>query len=374
MKHHPFIHIVIPAYNEEALIHDSLTTLDTYLQESAFPYPYVITVVSNGSTDCTDELVRTVARERSTVALQVITEKGKGRAVREGWKNKGDILAFMDADLSSNLKSFRNLIDAIVLGDAAVATGNRLGQNSHIEGRRFTRELASRAYNFLVRMVFRSPIADHQCGFKAIRREAYERVAPYLVSDSWFFDTELLVLALNNGYRVHAEDIYWNDHRKSKVSVISTSWEMLWAILAFRDRLSAMQHKPGMVGIILQVMRFVISGCTAALLNLSLFYVLFTLAHVHYLTAVVLASIATFITSFLLQKFWTFGTSGARGTFGRQFALYVLSAGATVIMNLFLIYVLVQQVGLPPLLGQFFSLAAIAVLNFFIYKFLIFKR
>lgn len=374
MKNNPFIHIVIPAYNEESLIGTSVETLDEYLRTSGFPYPYNITVVSNASTDRTDDIVRSLARERSTVTLLALKKKGKGLAIREGWKGAGDILAFMDADLSSDLKSFKNLIDVIVRGDAAVASGNRLGKNSRIEGRRFTREFVSRAYNFIVRILFTSSLDDHQCGFKAIRRDAYESIAPKLKSNSWFFDTELLILARSHGYAIHAEDIYWNDYRKSKVSLFSTSWEMLCALLAFRDRLCTIEQKPDLRCNLFQVVKFLMSGTSAAMVNLVLFFILFTLLQVHYLNAVIGASLAAFITSFVLQKFWTFRITDARGRFMRHIARYTLSAISTVLMNLVIIYVLVQWVRLPPLVAQFLSLATIAIINFFIYKFIVFIR
>jgi glycosyltransferase involved in cell wall biosynthesis len=238
MQNGPLVSISIPVYNEEKLVESSVRTLVHFLRESSFPYPYTIVIVDNGSVDAT---LACGARLEETfpgvVSVLSLAEKGKGRAIREGWKKPGDVLAFMDVDLSSDLGSFRTLIDAVVVDGNAIAVGNRLGKNSRIYGRRLVREMVSWAYNFLVRSVFHSNLPDHQCGFKAIRREAYERLSPKIEETGWFFDTELLVLAQRQRYTICSVDIHWTDNRESKVSLGRTSREMFASMLAFRRRL-----------------------------------------------------------------------------------------------------------------------------------------
>jgi glycosyltransferase involved in cell wall biosynthesis len=233
----PRVLIVIPAYNEAALIEQTVRTLADFLAASDFPYSYRIAVVDNGSTDDTGEIVTKLSSELSFVSLLQLREKGKGRAVYAGWQSEGDILAFMDADLASDLHYFQALVDAVAHGGHALAVGNRLGKTSVIEGRERSRELVSRAYNLLVRALFNTALDDHQCGFKVIHRDAYEKIRPHLQNTEWFFDTELIVFTLRHGGSVHSVDIRWSDQRESKVPVAHTSYAMLKALWQLKKRL-----------------------------------------------------------------------------------------------------------------------------------------
>jgi len=105
------------------------------------------------------------------------------------------------------MKHLPSLIAAIREG-ADLATGSRLLPASDIV-RTGGREVASRGYNFLVRLVLRSRIHDHQCGFKAFNRERILSILPAVRSDHWFWDTEILVRAQRAGYRVAELPVRW---------------------------------------------------------------------------------------------------------------------------------------------------------------------
>jgi glycosyltransferase involved in cell wall biosynthesis len=373
----PFINIIVPAYNEESRIDSSVRVLVQYLHKSKFPYPFAVTIVDNGSTDgtaaCAQRLVHAYPR---TIVPISISEKGKGRAVRRGWHEPGEVMVFMDADLSSDLAFLRPLVDAIVIDGYDISIGNRLGMQSHIQGRKVIRGIASHAYNATIRLLFSTNIADHQCGFKAIRKDTYTRLAPLLEDTGWFFDTEFLVIATRLGYSIRSIDIRWVDNRQSKVSLFGTTLDMVKAIYAFQKRL------PGVIGgvrpddkalrLVGEVLRFFISGAVAAIVNVGLFWLLFTVVHVRYLLDVIETSVVVFFVSFALQKLWTFKDPHT-SSLPVQLSLYIVSAIATVLANLALIFFLVELVHLWPVLAQMITLAIIAVANFFVYKFLIFR-
>ena len=238
MNRNPFVNIIVPVYNEKLRIETSIQELISHLRRSAFPYPYAITIVNNGSTDDTAACIERITRAHGDVVhVLELEEKGKGRAIRAGWREPGDIMSFMDADLSSDLDYFLPLIDAIARDGFDFAVGNRLGRSSEISGRKFIRGLVSRLYNGLVRFLFGTNLDDHQCGFKAIRKDAYLTIAPLLVDTGWFFDTELIVYALRCGYCIRSIDIKWRDDRRTKVSLVRTPLDMLGAIYTFRRRL-----------------------------------------------------------------------------------------------------------------------------------------
>ena len=229
--------IVIPVYNEGSIIARTLETLITFLQKTAFPYAYTITVVDNASTDGTAAAVTEFATAHPKVTLLRLAEKGKGRAIIAGWtRSDSSILAFMDADLSSDLASFKSLIDAVASG-SALAIGNRLGTRSKIVTEKRFRKFASRVYNLMARAFLGTGIADHQCGFKAISRRAFQMLAPDLTENGFFIDTELLAFARKRGFSIHQEDIIWIDSPSSKVSLFSDSLKMFLSILRLSWRL-----------------------------------------------------------------------------------------------------------------------------------------
>jgi glycosyltransferase involved in cell wall biosynthesis len=232
------ITIVIPAYNEGAVIAQTATAVLTFLKESSFPYACTLCIVDNASTDNTWSEIELLMRKHPEVTGLHLTEKGKGRAIRAGWaRSDCGILSFMDADLSSDLASFKPLIDAVASGSVDLSIGNRLGVRSKIVSTKDFRKFASLVYNFMARAFLGTRVDDHQCGFKAVSREAYTTLAPDLTENGFFLDTELLALARKRGFSIHQEDIIWIDSPTSKVSLISDSLKMFVSVLRLSWRL-----------------------------------------------------------------------------------------------------------------------------------------
>lgn len=242
MKDKPLIHIVIPLYNEAGVIAGSVTTLIHFLLENNFPYRYKIILANNASTDNSLEICKELATKNSNVEVFDIGEKGKGLAVRKVWErsaeeNDVDVLAFMDADLSSDLSYFKPLVDAVVIGESDMAIGNRLGKTSKVYSRKIIRKIMSRCYNILVRIVFNTGISDHQCGFKAMKKESFRAISGDLKENNFFMDTELIVLAKRRGMKISEVDIVWREGVDSKVAILGSSLEFLKSIFNFKKRL-----------------------------------------------------------------------------------------------------------------------------------------
>lgn len=242
MRANPTIHIVIPLYNEAPVIGNSVKTLIEFLHENNFPYQYKIILANNASTDNSLIVCNELSTKYSNVKVFDVGEKGKGLAIRKAWEKSlkegdVDVLTFMDADLSSDLAYFKPLVDAIILGSSDMAIGNRLGKNSRVYSRRFIRKVMSRCYNVLVRILFRTGIADHQCGFKAIKKEAFLSISNDLKEDKFFIDTELIVLAKRKNMKISEIDIVWVDGKDSKISVVGSTLEFLKSIANFKKRL-----------------------------------------------------------------------------------------------------------------------------------------
>ena len=128
----------------------------------------------------------------------------------------------MDVDLSTDLNALFPLLAPLLSGHSDVAIGTRLARGARVvRGPR--REIISRCYNLLLHATLGTGFSDAQCGFKAIRADAARQLLPLTTDDSWFFDTELLVLAERAGLRIHEVPVDWIDDPDSRVKVVSTA-------------------------------------------------------------------------------------------------------------------------------------------------------
>ena len=228
------IDVVLPVYNEEHVLAQSVATLKQFL-ESNLPHPFRIVIADNASTDKTWELAQALSQEHSDVICLHLDEKGRGRALRYAWlDSSADIVSYMDVDLSTNLEAFPNLIQAIEEG-YDVAVGSRLLPPSSVK-RSAGRELTSRSYNLLIKAMLLAKLSDAQCGFKALSIEAVHELVPLVQNEGWFFDTELLILAHKKGYRVKEIPVAWVEDPDSRVSVTKTALEELKGLLRMRFR------------------------------------------------------------------------------------------------------------------------------------------
>ncbi len=235
----PLLEVVIPVHNEEVALAGTVRRVTEHLAD--LPWTWRVTIADNASTDGTGLIARRLAHEHPHVRVLTLSEKGRGRALRQAWStSEADVLAYMDVDLSTDLNAFLPLVAPLVSGHSDVAIGSRLSRGSRVvRGPR--RELVSRSYNLLLRSTLRAGFRDAQCGFKAIRRPAAQALLPLVEDETWFFDTELLVLAERAGLRIHEVPVDWVDDPDSRVSVLRTAVDDLrgirrlgWSLLTGR--------------------------------------------------------------------------------------------------------------------------------------------
>lgn len=227
--------IVIPVYNEEKELEKSILKLYRFLKETAKNYDWRMTIADNASTDRTTEIGKKLSKQYKRVNFIRLSQKGRGRAVKKVWrKSKADILAYMDVDLSTDLKHFLPLVNSLTAG-FDLAIGSRLLTKSIVYHRTLKREVISRCYNFLIKLLFKTHFSDAQCGFKAITRKAADRLLPIVQDNEWFMDSELLIIAEKAGYRIYEEPVTWRDNPGSTVRVIPTAigdlkglWRLFW--------------------------------------------------------------------------------------------------------------------------------------------------
>src|SRR5690606_20108660 len=145
--------------------------------------------------------------------------KGRGIALRTAWlTSEADVSAYMDVDLSTDLQHVPELVDPIAEGRADLCYGTRLHKRSQTE-RGLKREFISRSYVLVLNLLGGLKVSDAQCGFKAISREAARALVPLVKDQRWFFDSELLLVAQKNGYRLHEVPVKWTDDPDTRVAI-----------------------------------------------------------------------------------------------------------------------------------------------------------
>jgi glycosyltransferase involved in cell wall biosynthesis len=218
----PQIEIVIPVYNEQAALEASVRRLHRFLR-AELPFTWRIVIADNASTDATPAIGGRLASELADVRYHRLERKGRGRALRTVWAaSDAPVVAYMDVDLSTDLRALLPLVAPLVSGHSDVAIGTRLANGSRVV-RGPKRELLSRGYNVILRAALRARFTDAQCGFKAVRADVARRLLPAVRDEEWFFDTELLVLAQRHGLRIHEVPVDWVDDPDSRVRIAATA-------------------------------------------------------------------------------------------------------------------------------------------------------
>ena len=228
------VDVVIPVYNEERSLPGSVAKSLEFFD--AHPeHHWRIVVADNASTDRTLEVARVLeAQYAGRVAVLFIPVKGRGIALRTAWlTSQADVVAYMDVDLSTDLGHLPALIDPIAAGEVDVAYGTRLHRDSQTN-RSFKREFISRSYVFILRTLAGLHVTDAQCGFKAVSREAARALVPLVRDNAWFFDSELLLVAQENGYRLREVPVRWEEDPDTRVKIVKTATDDLRGILRLK--------------------------------------------------------------------------------------------------------------------------------------------
>lgn len=223
------VDLVIPCYNEEHVLAGSVERVLAWCD--AHPeHQWRVVVADNASTDRTLEVARGLeVSHPGRVVAQHIPVKGRGIALRITWlTSEADVMAYMDVDLSTDLDHIPELVDPIARGEADLAYGSRLHPRAQTK-RSLKREVTSRGYVTILRLAGLE-VTDAQCGFKAISREAARALLPLVQDTQWFWDTELLWVAQENGYRMVEVPVRWDEDPDTRVKIIKTATDDLRGI------------------------------------------------------------------------------------------------------------------------------------------------
>ena len=231
----PTLDVVIPCLNEVRALPVCVRRLHAFMSQEMAGYDWSIVVADNGSTDGTLAAAYALGEELARVRCIRLEQRGRGRALRRAWTDSSaDIVAYMDVDLATDLAHLPQLAAAIAVDGYDLAIGSRLLPGSQVTGRTLKREITSRGYSLLFRAMFLTTFRDAQCGFKAASRRAANDLAPLVQDNGWFFDSELLILAQQCGYRIRELPVRWTDDPDTRVRIIRTAWEDVKGLLRLK--------------------------------------------------------------------------------------------------------------------------------------------
>jgi glycosyltransferase involved in cell wall biosynthesis len=222
---------VIPAYNEEDFIEDTLGTIDEVIKDKNLPYEIV--VVDDGSRDDTLAKARRYAGRNGHVKVVSYNENvGKGHAVKTGFMHtSGNIVIFADGDMEIDLRTISKYLDALKYGDIVIASKHH--KDSQVEVP-VSRRIFSKIFNGMVRFLTGVPIKDTQSGLKAMRKSAFIDVFPRLAVKRYAFDVELLAVANLYGLKVVEMPVNIKLNAKFKPKEM---WHMFMDLLGIAYRL-----------------------------------------------------------------------------------------------------------------------------------------
>ncbi len=238
------ISIVIPAYNEADRIVGTIQEMKDYLRQQNTWDDYEIIVVSDGSSDDTSSIVKSLRHDFKSLKLIAYPEnKGKGYAVKTGiLATTSDLVLFADADGATPIKELDRLATPILSGRADIVIASRRTPDANIAKKQPPhRVFIGKVFSFINTAILRMPFLDTQCGFKLFKGELARRLFGLQISDGFVFDVEILFHAVRAGYRVKELGVTWNDRIGSKVSPIKDGIRMLARVsqLAWRERFSS---------------------------------------------------------------------------------------------------------------------------------------
>jgi len=223
----PELSIIIPAYNEEALITGTLDGLQTYL--SARPEQFEIIVVDDGSQDKTVASVQAWKNRSGTDLHLLVNQKnmGKGFSIRRGvLESRGRYVIFIDADLPYELYAIDDFLKALRTG-CDLAIGSRVLPGSEVRGVPALRYAAGQVFSWMVQAVLFRGLPDTQCGFKSFTAAAAREIFRRLTIGGFGFDVELLFVARKLKFAIQPVAVHMIEHRhRSRVRLLIDSVKM----------------------------------------------------------------------------------------------------------------------------------------------------
>lgn len=226
--------ILVPCFNEQHRLHDTVREILAFADQRTTPTELIL--IDDGSSDGTPALIdRMSAGDARVRGIRLPANRGKGAALREGaGASRGELVAFLDADLSYPLASL-DVAEAEIRAGADVVIGGRdLDASEALRSYSVARRVSSVAFNVLVDGLLGLKIPDTQCGFKVFRGPAARALFRAGRVDRFGFDVELLFLAKRWGLRIKRIPVRMTHRKGSTVSVVRDAPRMAYDVWRIR--------------------------------------------------------------------------------------------------------------------------------------------
>ena len=221
--------LLIPAYNEEKIIENTLEKVLRFL--SSKKYSWEVIVIDDGSSDQTSLKAKKFNKEKVLVVRYEIN-RGKGGALKEGvYKSRGDYIIFSDADLSVDIGKVDEVLNALKKSDVVI--GSRRIQGAKILVHQpILREFMGRGYTELTKLVTGVKLADFTCGFKGFKKNAAKYIFKKTLINRWAYDSEILFLAKKFKYKLTEIPVEWKNREDTRVVLKTVIIESLKDLLS----------------------------------------------------------------------------------------------------------------------------------------------
>ncbi len=216
--------IIFPVLNERLRLESGITRTVEYLQSIAYE-DYEIIIVDNGSEDETPQIGAMLCEKYPRVRFEKINVRGVGAAFRRGVElSHGDIVGYMDIDLSTNIKHLGEAIHIFrVRPEVEYINGSRFANESDTRGRKWYRKITSQGLLILLKLFLGMKCTDAICGFTFLRRQrALELIEGSSQDNGWFYMIEFLLRAEKRGISVLDYPVEWQEDYNTTVKIFKT--------------------------------------------------------------------------------------------------------------------------------------------------------
>ena len=216
--------IIFPVLNERLRLESGITRTVEYLDKIQFD-DYEIIIVDNGSEDETPQIAEGLCKRYPKVAYERIAVRGVGAAFRRGVElSHGDVVGYMDIDLSTNIKHLGEAIHIFrTREDIDYINGSRFAKESDTRGRKWYRKITSQGLLILLKLFLGMKATDAICGFTFVRRQtALSLVEGCSQDNGWFYMIEFLLRAEKRGVKILDYPVEWQEDYNTTVKVFKT--------------------------------------------------------------------------------------------------------------------------------------------------------